>query len=308
MNGIANRMKFVILSLIINFIYSSSESSETKTGSLSYDYTERDWPAICRAGLKQSPLDLDFSRAKSISHDTLKSLNKTGLNNVANIVACNYSLIEGIALNASSKLGLSLHHRGSLLVNIKGHTDKYNLEAVEFHYPSEHTLQGKTTDIEIYLIHIKEKNKTSSDHDNSTDHKSDGYLNIAIMYNSDYYADNNTILQKFDLDSRHKIEGLNLTSLVMSKKSYFFYPGSLTSPECTETVYWIVMNEVERMSRAQFYVLRNWIQNSYPKGNARASQYSNNRTIYYVNSAGEKLFKYFNSVLVFIIAIIALFF
>jgi len=69
---------------------------------------------------------------------------------------------------------------------------------------------------------------------------------------------------------------LDVTSVFPESKIYYTYPGSLTTPNCRETVTWHVMQEVMQASGAQIQLLRQPF--SY-FGNARALQLLGSRTI-----------------------------
>jgi carbonic anhydrase len=61
-----------------------------------------------------------------------------------------------------------------------------------------------------------------------------------------------------------KIEGERLTAerLLPQKRQHYLYPGSLTTPPCSEGVNWMVLNEPISMSSQQISALRSAIGTS----------------------------------------------
>jgi carbonic anhydrase len=70
------------------------------------------------------------------------------------------------------------------------------------------------------------------------------------------------------------IERLNLSEGLTSSDTYYTYPGSLTTPPCSETVTWLVLKQQAQMSQEQFEAFRRILGNDF-----RPIQELNGRTI-----------------------------
>ena len=73
---------------------------------------------------------------------------------------------------------------------------------------------------------------------------------------------------------------INMADALTNTSQYYTYPGSLTTPPCTETVTWFVLHEYAQLSREQFDAFRHILGNDF-----RPPQKLNGRTIR--STAGE---------------------
>ena len=67
---------------------------------------------------------------------------------------------------------------------------------------------------------------------------------------------------------------IDLADALTSTSSYYTYPGSLTTPPCSETVTWIVLQKPVKFSQAQFESFRRILGNDF-----RPLQDLNGRTV-----------------------------
>ena len=66
--------------------------------------------------------------------------------------------------------------------------------------------------------------------------------------------------------------------------SFYYYKGSLTTPPCTETVNWIVMREIQYMSKSQLVNFHNlWASLTPANVTNRNVQPLNGRPVYISN-------------------------
>ena len=72
----------------------------------------------------------------------------------------------------------------------------------------------------------------------------------------------------------------NVNSFIPIGKPIYFYLGSLTSPDCTENVNWVLTQEIMIVSLDQFNLLKQWIIGSLKENNSRAVKPLNSRKIY----------------------------
>ena len=67
---------------------------------------------------------------------------------------------------------------------------------------------------------------------------------------------------------------INVAGALTNTSRYYTYPGSLTTPPCTETVTWFVLHEYAQLSSEQFDAFRHILGNNF-----RPLQKRNGRTI-----------------------------
>jgi carbonic anhydrase len=272
-------MRYLILTLLLSKLVTSDTTPSSSANAMSqpYDYTESNWPDICKIGEKQTPIDLNPSKAQVISNNT-----------VISILSNSYSIIrQGVLENHDNhKFGLDLSGTDSLYVLKGGLPYQYYLLGFHIHFASEHTVEAKSMDMELHLVHGK--NKNSLKEYNITDPDTNDYLVVGIMFKSSPTAENHPILQSMNWDTRAPITSLDLRPFVKPTKNFYHYSGSLTTPGCIEKVNWVVMDEVENMSTSQFNAIKNWLQTVYPKGNARTVKELKGRTLYYIRNSNAK--------------------
>ncbi|ACB53676.1 putative carbonic anhydrase [Crocosphaera subtropica ATCC 51142] len=165
-----------------------------------------------------------------------------------------------------------------LVINNNGHTiqinyepgsyamingKKYELKQFHFHTPSEHSLNGKKSDMELHLVHQNEKGNIAvigvfieAGKANST---------VTTIWNH---------LSETEGIQEVKEQIINASDFIANNASYFHYQGSLTTPPCSENVIWNVMREPLEASRQQI----DQFMKLYPM-NARPIQEHNNRLV-----------------------------
>lgn len=78
-------------------------------------------------------------------------------------------------------------------------------------------------------------------------------------------------------------------------KSFYYYDGSLTTPPCTESAHFIIMNEIQYLTFADMdQFQRFWGGNrrfANGRGNNRAVQPLNGRTVYFREVTQEERYK-----------------
>ena len=120
--------------------------------------------------------------------------------------------------------------------------DFHELWRYEIHSPSEHTIDGEALDLELTLVH----------------RNTDGELAaVALLFRA---GQENPVLapivehapaEESEKAARVPDAFLDLGKLLTRDGAYFRYPGSLTSPPCTEGVTWFVMATVLEASQEQ---------------------------------------------------------
>ncbi len=182
-------------------------------GDLSADFS------ACKKGKKQSPINI--TKAQSAALGAIAFNYKTSKLDIVN---------NGHTIQANYDSGSSISMDGK----------SYNLLQFHFHGPSEHTVDGGHSRMEMHLVH---KSK-------------DGALAVVgVMINQGRHnanfdnAWNNLPTHAGD----HKDVGvvMKAVELLPKQKKYTTYSGSLTTPPCSEGVTWLVLNDPIEMSKAQ---------------------------------------------------------
>jgi carbonic anhydrase len=59
------------------------------------------------------------------------------------------------------------------------------------------------------------------------------------------------------------VNDLNLANVFTDLSSYYTYPGSLTTPPCSETVTWLVLKQQAELSASQYEEFRKVLGNDF---------------------------------------------
>mmetsp|Transcript_57539 Transcript_57539/g.130482 ORF Transcript_57539/g.130482 Transcript_57539/m.130482 type:complete len:628 (-) Transcript_57539:115-1998(-) len=149
----------------------------------------------------------------------------------------------------------------------------YHARQFNFHFPSEHQIDGKAFAGELQIIHQK-KGATGSE----------GLLIFAVLF---VFGEQNQFLQ----DLGFKADNLPLGGINASiageidpyaefqdqlDNQFFRYDGSMTAPPCTEGVKWYVFEEPAEVSKSQVRAFKELFPN--PRNN-RPTQWLNDRLV-----------------------------
>jgi carbonic anhydrase len=175
--------------------------------------------AMCGQGRNQSPIDL----AGFLEAD-LKPL------------AFSYRAGAVDIVNNGHSVQIS-YAPGSML-SVDGHV--FELKQFHFHAPSENRINGKSFPLEAHLVHEDQGGNLAV---------------VAVLY-EDGAAD--PLLSKL-WDAVPAEEGakaalpvgMDVTALLPSDRDYYRYNGSLTTPPCSEGVWWLVMKQQKTVSPEQ---------------------------------------------------------
>jgi carbonic anhydrase len=201
--------------------HSSSGQSSADVGAYwAYEgeYGPTDWHKIspdfatCHAGKFQSPVALSPTRAEG------------GLEELD----FGYQPTEVAFRHGGYTLEASLKEAGYL--RFRGH--RYNLVNVHFHNPSEHSVDGMKSDMEIHLFHKDQSGNQAM-------------LAIMVMTGDRDFGPIDPIFRhlpevKGETGPSHS---LNPRALLPRSHLYYTYRGSQTTPPCSEGVQWFVLSE-----------------------------------------------------------------
>ena len=122
-------------------------------------------------------------------------------------------------------------------ITVDGHD--FELKQFHFHAPSENHINGKSYPLEGHFVHADQ----------------DGHLAVvAVMFVEG--QENKTIAQAWDqmpehAGDKHEVSRIAAEGLLPSNRDYYRFNGSLTTPPCSEGVWWLVLKEVVSVSQAQ---------------------------------------------------------
>ncbi|KAK3561029.1 hypothetical protein QTP86_025708 [Hemibagrus guttatus] len=159
---------------------------------------------------------------------------------------------------------------GDAIIEGGGLKDKYKAVEIHFHWGknggpgSEHTIDGEQYPMEMHIVHIKET--YSSVEDAIKDQT--GVAVLGFLYQESDNANKKyesiiNALPQISLPERTKskfkgnkttIESVSLEMLLPPQdllKHYFRYSGSLTTPDCAESVIWTVFESTIPLSQQQ---------------------------------------------------------
>lgn len=176
--------------------------------------------ALCATGEMQSPVDIDNTTPSALGD-----------------VQFNYKPSKLTVVDAGYTVQVNYDEGSS--VTFDGHT--YMLKRIVFHTPSEHTIEGKRTRMEIQLVH------------------EDAFGRMVIVsVLGERVRQNPSLRGVFNTISNLRAEPwtimgvtFNAAEMLPPDLSYYSYMGSLTTPPCTEGVRWIILQTPIGFSRAQ---------------------------------------------------------
>jgi len=188
------------------------------TGPEHWSELESDY-AMCGQGRNQSPIDLaDFLETD------LKPLV--------------FSYRAGVADIVNNGHSVQISYAPGSTLTVDGHA--FVLKQFHFHAPSENRINHQSFPLEAHLVHEDQS----------------GHLAVfAILYHEG--AANPLLSKLWDAVPAKEGEtatlpaGMDVTALLPSDCDYYRYNGSLTTPPCSEGVWWLVMKQHPTVAVAQ---------------------------------------------------------
>jgi carbonic anhydrase len=208
------------------------------------------WPGLCIDSSKpQSPI----------------KLSSLGANLPPVLIAYNTAPFDAVLTNDGYKVLVDVKRHGGS-IQIEG-TD-FVLEEFHIHTPSEHTMKGHESAVEMHLVHY------------------DSAKNVAVLGILFNVADSgNPVLHQMITQVPEKCEGkpspvslrVKLSDLLPNGNGtgkYYAYQGSLTTPQCAPVKYWIVADTPAKVLGSDVQRLQH-IVSLFPN-NANAGNYPHN--------------------------------
>ncbi len=205
----------------VHWTYSGAEGPEY-WGELDPEFSD------CSSGKNQSPVDLTEMIEGNLP--PIEFQYKAGENEILN---------NGHAIQINYTPGST--------ISVSGHT--FELKQFHFHSPSENTIEGHSYPMEAHFVHADK----------------DGNLAvIAVMFE---LGEENAELEKAWAHmpelagEKHSLPSmLDAKALLPANLDYYRFNGSLTTPPCSEGVWWLVMKHFDTASKAQVDKFANILQ------------------------------------------------
>ncbi|XXG45484.1 hypothetical protein AAC387_Pa02g0556 [Persea americana] len=210
-----------------------------------------DWQ-LCKNGEMQSPIDLMHERVQVVSH--LGRLKRS------------YKPSNATLKNRGHDIMLKwVDDAGS--INVNG--TEYELKQCHWHSPSEHSINGRSYDLEVHMVHQNSENKSAVVGILYTIGQPDTFLSELMGHIKSIADRHEKEIVAGVIDPRH---------LKMGSRKYYRYLGSLTTPPCDENVLWTIVRKVRTVSREQVRLLRQAVEDN-AEMNARPTQAVNEREL-----------------------------
>ena len=175
--------------------------------------------ALCKEGHRQSPIDIrnpQKSDLPSIQFDYKPS--PLHIIDNGHTVMINYA--PGSFISVAGK--------------------KYELKQFHFHRPSEEKINGKGYEMVVHLVHADQEGKLAVVA--VLLQKGEENLGARLWTNLPKEKEKEEVLDRVQID---------VNELLPADRSYYSFPGSLTTPPCSENVTWFVLKHPITVSTAE---------------------------------------------------------
>ena len=175
---------------------------------------------MCKEGKSQSPIDITGAQTEALPE-----------------IKFDYASAASTMVNNGHSIQVNFTPGSKIAVGDK----TYELLQFHFHTPSEHTVDGKPTDMVAHLVHKA----------------ADGRLGvIGVLMKAG--AENPTIAKlwaKLPTKKGEQValdaDGIKADGILPAEHGYYSYIGSLTTPPCSENVAWMVLKTPLQVSAEQ---------------------------------------------------------
>lgn len=213
-----------------------------------FGYADQEaWGGVCGSGKRQSPIDIPSAAVKN--GDDLIDLDLVGWEKER----------KGVFKNTGTSVKFTPDGSESS-ASMKNHKGTYQLIQFHFHWGdadnngSEHLFDGKATSAEIHFVHLKRGEPA-----NST--AGDAYAVVGVMAVVDKDAKLTGVWDELNVAdiqgfNEHINTAVRYRDLLPVNRSYVYYEGSLTTPNCSELVQWFVLQDTIPIPQAYLELLR----------------------------------------------------
>ena len=214
-----------------------------------WDYENTDWQtegySDC-AGKVQSPIDIDTTL-------TIKSTLPS--------IQLNYAAFPLTIVDNGHTIQVVSDGKSTMTYN----NTVFTLKQFHFHYHSEHTINGKSTPMEVHFVH--------------EDAKTGNLMVLGVLLEAG--TTNTLIDQLWNNIPKVKEQETSISNvtvdplqLLPTNRKYYQYTGSLTTPPCSQGLNWIVFKNRVKMSATQLTTFGTLYSHNY-----RPAQATNNRPV-----------------------------
>jgi carbonic anhydrase len=190
------------------------ETGPTHWGDLSAEF------APCKSGHRQSPIDISTTQKAD-----LPAIQFDYKNTPLHIIDNGHTIMINYAAGSSIQVG----------------DKRYELKQFHFHRPSEERIKGKRSEMEVHLVHAAQDGSVAV---------------VAILLQQGH---DNSLIDELWADVPKEKEKersldnvqINVATLLPADRGYYMFPGSLTTPPCTENVTWYVLKHPVTVSAAE---------------------------------------------------------
>jgi carbonic anhydrase len=186
--------------------------------------------ALCKSGSEQSPIDVPLVVAKA----KLAPL------------ALHYEPFPMRIRNDGHTVRVEGTKEATLTIG-DGPADRYELQQLHFHSPSEHTIGGQAFELEMHLVHKNAQGQLAVLGVLFKKGRESAALGAILDHAPEQVSTTSADVGGVRVDP---------AALVPDTSSYVRYTGSLTAPPCTEGVEWLLVSAVKEASPAQIAKLR----------------------------------------------------
>ena len=199
--------------------------------------------AVCKLGHEQSPIDIrSAEKAELPAIEFNYKTSPLKIVNIGHTIQINYA--PGSKISVAGK--------------------EYEVVQFHFHHPSEEKIQGQGYDMVTHIVHKDSEGRLAV---------------VAVLMKPGH---ENPFVQSLwahlpQAPGKEQMvvnASVNVANLLPAAKGYYTFPGSLTTPPCTEGVRWFVLRSPVEVSAAQMAAFAQLYPN-----NARPIQPANGRKI-----------------------------
>jgi carbonic anhydrase len=193
------------------------------TGADSWGALKEEW-ATCAVGAEQSPVDIP----------------RTAKETKGNIILA-YQSGRGKVLDNGHTIQFNVAKGSKAVINGRS----FDLKQFHFHAPSEHEINGTSYPMEVHFVHADRTGKLA--------------VIGAFIEKGAPHRELGKVLKAMPLETGKEDETLQAVALgeiLPKNRTVYQYPGSLTTPPCTEGVLWSVMKTPITMSAQQIALFR----------------------------------------------------
>jgi carbonic anhydrase len=245
--------RFFLMAITQLGLLSSAAIGEDHKGEHVWDYSEALGPthwgdlepefATCSAGHLQSPIDI-----RSPKKVDLPAIEFHYKPSPLHIVDNGHTIM--------------INYSPSSFIEVGG--KRYELKQFHFHRPGEEKINGQASEMSVHLVHAD----------------ADGNLAVvAVLLNK---GEDNALIRELwkDLPKEKGKEAvlqtvqIDISQLLPVNRGYYTFPGSLTTPPCSENVTWFLLKEPVTISDAELKRFASLYRND-----ARPTQPLNGRVV-----------------------------